>query len=301
MPRPLYVQHHDPRGGNASRRRNAEIQRRVHDVAARHREAIDRRCMSLGVTPSPLSPLTDWEPLPTANAVIDVVAEAAADRGIPLVSVVVPTYRRPKLLERPLASILGQSYRNLEVLVIGDSCPSVDELIASVDDHRVRHWNLATHQADSGAGPRNYALKTMARGTLVAYLDDDNVWREDHLQLLVDLLQSEPTRGFAFASLKMGEEIIICRRPRRMQIDTSALLHRRFLLERFGCWRRPAETDWAHDWELVSRWEGESWAASLEPTVMYSLAQSSRGEQLLDAVKAVAAEERQAALDGSPS
>jgi glycosyltransferase involved in cell wall biosynthesis len=193
IPRPLYVQHHDPRGGNASRRRNAEIQRRVHDVAARHREAIDRRCMSLGVTPSPLSPLTDWESLPTANAVIDVVAEAAADRGIPLVSVVVPTYRRPKLLERPLASILGQSYRNLEVLVIGDSCPSVDELIASVDDHRVRHWNLATHQADPGAGPRNYALKTMARGTLVAYLDDDNVWREDHLQLLVDLLSCNPS------------------------------------------------------------------------------------------------------------
>jgi hypothetical protein len=99
----------------------------------------------------------------------------------------------------------------------------------------------------------------------------------------------------------MGEEIIICRRPRRMQIDTSALLHRRFLLKCFGCWRRPAETDWADDWELVSRWAGESWAASLEPTVMYSLAQSSRGEQLLDAVKAVAAEERQAALDGSPS
>jgi glycosyltransferase involved in cell wall biosynthesis len=300
VPRPLYVQHHDPGGRNASRRRNLEIQDRVETLAARYREAIDRRCVALGAVPSHASPLNGWEPLPVANAVIDVIAEAAADRGTPLVSVVVPTYRRPEVLKRALASINAQTYRNLEVLVVGDNCPSVDDVIETTDDHRIRHWNLGSHAGDSGASPRNYALKTLARGSLVAYLDDDNRWRKDHLESLVNLLLAESKPAFAFASLRIGNETITCRRPRHMQIDTNALLHRRFLLERFGYWRGPEETDWgrAHDWELVSRWQDEPWVASLKPTVLYTLERSSRGEQLLAAVRDVAEQERKAARQG---
>jgi glycosyltransferase involved in cell wall biosynthesis len=298
IPRPLYVQHHDPAGRNASRLRNAEIHRRVEEASHRYEQAIDQRCLALGVTPSPPWPLTSWEPIPSANVVIDVIAEAAADRGRPLVSVVIPTYDRPQLLARAIESVLTQSYENLEVLVAGDNCPSIDQVIASIDDRRVRHLNLATHHDDLGASPRNCALKVMARGTLVAYLDDDNRWRGDHLESLVETLLRDSRLAFAFASLNMAEETIICRRPRHLQIDTNALLHRRFLLERFGYWRGPTETAWAqaHDWELVSRWEHEPWAASLKPTVFYTLEQSSRGQQLLAAVRAVADQERNAAM-----
>jgi glycosyltransferase involved in cell wall biosynthesis len=294
VPRPLYVQHHDVAGGNASRRRNPEIQRRVAEIAARYEQAIDRRCLSLGVTASPPAPLTGWKPLACASVTLDVVAEAAADRGCPLVSVVVPTYRRPELLRRALASISEQTYDNLEILVVGDDCPDVDAVIESLADSRIRHSNLRAHAADSGASPRNYALKTMARGTLVAYLDDDNRWRRDHLESLVDVLQSEPAPSFAFASLQIDGEAVICRTPRRMQIDTSALLHRRSLLDRFGYWRGAAETDWAHDWELVSRWAQEPWKATLEPTVTYTVEQSQRGARLRDAIRAVAEDERSA-------
>jgi glycosyltransferase involved in cell wall biosynthesis len=297
IPRPLYVQHHDVEGGNTSRRHNPEIQRRVAEIAARYERAIDRRCLWLGVTPSPPAPLTGWEPIRCANATLDVVAEAAAERGQPLVSVVVPTYRRPELLRRALGSIVEQTYDNLEVLVVGDNCPDLDSVIDSLHDGRIRHWNLPVHTADSGASPRNYALKTMARGTLVAYLDDDNRWRRDHLESLVDTLLSEPGQAFTFVSLEIDGEPVICRSPRRMQIDTSAILHRRFLLERFGYWRGAAETDWAHDWELVSRWAGEPCGASLEPTVAYTVERSPRGERLRDAIRAVAEDERQAALN----
>jgi glycosyltransferase involved in cell wall biosynthesis len=294
IPRPLYVQHHDPGGRNASRRRNAEIQSHVTELAARYQTAIDRRCLSLGVLPSPGSPLTGWEPLTAGSATIDVIAEAAADRGRPLVSVVVPTYRRPEPLKRALASIEAQTYENLEVLVVGDDCPNVDEVIQAIGDPRVRHWNLPSHAGDSGASPRNYALKSMARGTLVAYLDDDNQWREDHLESLVNLLLSDAGNAFAFSSLKIGQETVICRQPCHMQIDTSALVHHRFLLERFGYWRGARETNWAHDWELVSRWETEPWAASLKPTVFYTVEQSARRDQLLAALRDVAERARRA-------
>jgi Glycosyl transferase family 2 len=175
------------------------------------------------------------------------------------------------------------------VLVVGDACPFVDEVVGTFDDPRVRHWNLAEHAGDLGATPRNYALKTVARGTLIAYLDDDNQWTPDHLASLVGLLVADPTAAFA------------CRRPRRFQIDTSALLHRRHLLDRFGYWRPPSDVDYAHDWELVSRWDGEPWVASLKPTLSYTLETSHQDHRAVQSMKAIAEDERRAALSARPA
>jgi glycosyltransferase involved in cell wall biosynthesis len=285
IPRPLYVQHHDSRGTTASRIFNADIQERVGATAARYRGSLDRRCDRLGLTPSGDSPLTGWRPVRSASPRLDVVAEADAARGTPLVSVIVPTYRRPDLLRQALESILDQTYSNLEVLVVGDACPESDGVIASIDEPRVRHVNLGRHHGDSGAAPRNHALKTMARGTLVAYLDDDNRWLPEHLESLVERLLAKPGASYAFSSFDIGETIV-CRTPRRFQIDTSALLHRRSLLDRHGYWRPAAETDWAHDWELVSRWRDEPYVASLRPTLRYSLETSTGGRRALPAIRA---------------
>jgi glycosyltransferase involved in cell wall biosynthesis len=300
IPRPLYVQHHRADGATASRRRNADIQRLVAQESERHQDALDRRCRSLGLHPwhAAIPPWAGSQPLHVANPVVDVMADAAAGLGIPLVSVVMPTYRRPALLERAIRSVLAQSHTNVEVLVVGDHCPSVDDVVARIADGRVRHWNLAARSNDGGTTPRNYALKAMARGTLAAYLDDDNVWRHDHLETLVRLFTTDSRLAFAFSSFEIGGDEIVCRRPRRFQIDTSALLHRRSLLERHGYWRPPADVGFAHDWELVSRWENEPWAASLQATVIYNLETSSQDAATVRHIRQVADEEAQAATRG---
>jgi glycosyltransferase involved in cell wall biosynthesis len=295
IPRPLYVQHHKPGGGSASRSLNGEIQEIVRQTAVRYEDELDRRCLALGLTPRESPAWPGPEPVLAGNATVDVLAEAAADLGAPLVSVVIPTYRRPELLERAVESVLEQTYPNFEVLVVGDCCPLAGEVVRGLADHRLRYWNLERHSGDSGATPRNYALKAMARGTLVAYLDDDNRWRSDHLESLVGPLVDDPAATFAFGSFELAGETIVCRRPRRFQIDTSALVHRRFLLERFGYWRPPSGTGWAHDWELVSRWEDEPWVATLEPTLHYSFDPERHGRAVLEAIKAAAEEERVAA------
>jgi GT2 family glycosyltransferase len=296
IPRPLYVQHHSPDETNASRVRNADIQELVAREAARYEHALSRRCLALGLTPAsqPFS-WTDASPVRAASLVVDVAGEAATDAGTPLVSVVMPTWRRAASLERALKSVLGQAYANLEVLVVGDKCEVVDEVVAGIDDPRVRHWNLPEHHGDLGTSPRNYALKAMARGPLIAYLDDDNEWRPDHLESLVALLGAEPEATFAFSSFEVDGEPITCRRPRCYQIDTSALLHKRFLLERFGYWRPPDVAGYAHDWDLVSRWETEPWVASLQPTVSYRLHGSGR-HGVLALIRDVAEEERRLAV-----
>jgi glycosyltransferase involved in cell wall biosynthesis len=291
IPRPLYTQHHDPGGANTSRRRNPEIQERVAEVSARHERAIDERCLSLGAIPNAPSPSTCAERIHAASVLIDPIADEAAARGEPLVSVVMPTYARPEPLARAVESALAQTYPNLELLVVGDGCPEIDAVAGAFDDPRIRSWNLDQHHDDHGAAPRNHALKTMARGTLIAYLDDDNTWLPNHLGSLVELLTAEPARAFAFSSYETLGEQITCRRPRRFQIDTSALLHRRELLDRYGYWSPDAETGWAHDWELVSRWEDESWAASLLPTLRYTLADDDRGRAVLRAMRETASAE----------
>ena len=296
IPRPLYIQHHGTRGESISRRRNGEIQRRIGQLAEVYQAPLDRRCLSLGLMPATTPLGCTSPPLAVGNARIDVIAEAAADLGTPLISVVMPTYGRPELLAQAIDSVLRQSYPNLELLVVGDRCPSVDRVVAAIDDPRLRHWNLARHYGDSGATPRNYALTAMARGTLIAYLDDDNVWRGDHLESLVGLLIAEPAAAFAFSSFELGGETIVCRRPRRYQIDTSALLHRRFLLDRFGYWVSNAEAGGAHDWDLVSRWDGEPWMASHRPTLLYRYEPARHHPNLIRIIKGVADEERRAAL-----
>lgn len=136
----------------------------------------------------------------------------------------------------------------------------------------------------------------MARGTLIAYRDDDNWWDPGHLASLVGLLVRDPLTSFAFSSFTVAGETIECRRSRRYQIDTSALLHRRFLPERYGFWRSPSDVDWAHDWEFVSRWVDEPWQASLQPTSHYTLETSHQDLAAVRVMKAVAEEERLAAL-----
>ena len=60
------------------------------------------------------------------------------------------------------------------------------------------------------------------------------------------------------------------------------------LTDVFGGWKPPALAGYWHDWELVSRWEGEPWAASLRPTAHYDNRQRT---DILDAIRAVAREE----------
>jgi hypothetical protein len=67
--------------------------------------------------------------------------EAAFTENEPLVSVVIPTYSRFELLrDRSLPAILGQNYRNIEVIVSGDhAVPEIEQVVRECDDPRVRY------------------------------------------------------------------------------------------------------------------------------------------------------------------
>ncbi|HEX2232742.1 MAG TPA: glycosyltransferase [Thermoleophilaceae bacterium] len=127
--------------------------------------------------------------------------ELAFSEEEPLVSVAIATYDRPRLLrERVLPSVLGQTYRNLDVIVVGDhAAEEVAEAVAAFDDPRLRYRNL-TQRIVVGDDPerhwyvastmaRNEAFR-MARGRWLVSFDDDDLMYPDHVRTLLDEARS---------------------------------------------------------------------------------------------------------------
>jgi glycosyltransferase involved in cell wall biosynthesis len=108
-----------------------------------------------------------------------------------LISVVMPVWNRSATLPAAIESVLNQSYRNLELIVVDDG--SEDESVSIAEtfarlDTRVRPIILQTHIGVSAA--RNVALEQIS-GDFVAYLDSDNSWLPHFLAASVALFQLE--------------------------------------------------------------------------------------------------------------
>jgi putative methyltransferase (TIGR04325 family) len=139
--------------------------------------------------------------------------EPAFTEAEPLVSVVIPTYDNHHLLEeRSIPSILAQTYQNFEVVVVGDAAPA--EARAAVEkfrDPRISFHNRpyrGPYPEDprarwlvAGVPPYNDAAR-VARGAWIAPLDDDDAFRPDHLQRLLQAAQ-ENRWELAYGELEM--------------------------------------------------------------------------------------------------
>lgn len=96
----------------------------------------------------------------------------------PLVSVVVPTYRRPEKLARAVDSILEQRYEQWELIVVNDA-PDEDVAHVLPDDDRITYLH---HEENRGApAARNTGIEA-ATGEFVALLDDDDAWKPAKLE-----------------------------------------------------------------------------------------------------------------------
>jgi Glycosyl transferase family 2 len=127
---------------------------------------------------------------------------AAYSEARPLVSVVIPTYDNyEQLRDRSLPSALGQTYSNIEVVIVGDCAPPETEaVIAAFNDSRISYHNFNRrgpypeqttglwHVA--GVPPRNEAVYR-ARGLWIAHLDDDDHFRPDHVERLLEAAVQE--------------------------------------------------------------------------------------------------------------
>src|SRR5262245_25869062 len=103
----------------------------------------------------------------------------------PLVSVVIPTYNRADLVGRAIDSVLGQTYSNIEVIVVEDSSTADTQARLSRYGNRIQ---VLTQKNSGPSVARNHGIAA-ARGEIIAFLDSDDYWLSTKLARQVDLLE----------------------------------------------------------------------------------------------------------------
>ncbi|HEX5034971.1 MAG TPA: glycosyltransferase family A protein, partial [bacterium] len=102
----------------------------------------------------------------------------------PRISVIIPVYNGEAFLTEAIESVLAQSYPNLEILVIDDGSTDRSlELAKSFSGLR------CLHQPNSGIAAARNAGIAAAAGSVLAFLDADDAWSDDHFEVLLPFLE----------------------------------------------------------------------------------------------------------------
>lgn len=121
---------------------------------------------------------------------------------MPLVSVIIPTYNRSGLVREAINSVLSQTVKDVEVIVVDDgSTDDTKSVVAAMGERRVRYFNTPN---GGPAKARNYGLDR-AGGDYVAFLDSDDLWPPDYLQRMTDSLLQNTQYGAAYSSIEKSD------------------------------------------------------------------------------------------------
>ncbi len=108
----------------------------------------------------------------------------------PSVSVIIPFYNREHLIARAVDSVLAQTFKDFELIVIDDgSADNGPEVVRQYDDQRIK---IVSQQNAGPSSARNKGI-SIAKGQWIAFLDSDDKWLEDKLQKQMELLQETPS------------------------------------------------------------------------------------------------------------
>ncbi len=113
---------------------------------------------------------------------------------MPSISVIIPTYNRGYIITEAVESVLAQTYKDLEIIVVDDgSADNTREVLKPYRD-RIRYF----YQANKGvAAARNKGIEE-AEGKFIAFLDSDDLWLPEKLELQKELFDNRPELGLVY-------------------------------------------------------------------------------------------------------
>ena len=114
-----------------------------------------------------------------------------------MVTAIITTHNRKDLLERAILSVLNQTYKDIELIVVSDgSTDGTDEFMQKYEsDKRVRY--ISYYPGRGGNYARNTGIKT-AKGEYVAFLDDDDEWLPTKIEKQVVKIESDSSIGLVY-------------------------------------------------------------------------------------------------------
>ena len=114
-----------------------------------------------------------------------------------LVSVVIPNYNNGQYLAEAISSAISQTYKNLEIIVIDDGSTDDSNEILESFGSKIR---LIKQENRGAASARNQGIRS-AKGDYIAFLDSDDIWKPNKIELQVAKIQSG-IYGFVYCSLQ---------------------------------------------------------------------------------------------------
>src|SRR5437870_4358399 len=115
-----------------------------------------------------------------------------------LVTTIIPVYNRAAMLREAVASVLAQTYRPIEILVIDDGStddtPRVVDELAQMHPQEIR----VIHQGNTGAGLAREAGRQTARGEFIQHLDSDDLLLSQKFEKQVEGLREHPECGVSY-------------------------------------------------------------------------------------------------------
>lgn len=193
-----------------------------------------------------------------------------------LVAVVMPTYRRPELLREAVASALAQTVTDLRLIVVDDGAGLPDDLPT---DDRLTAVSLARNTGVLGL-VRNVGMR-LTRSRYIAFLDDDNTWYPNHLEVALDALGNGDS-SLVYTAVERrtadGEILDVLSTPFDLTtfrdssgyLDANSIVVRRDRAVHFSRLPRVRATLPKEDWEFVNRIAGKHTVAHVPTaTVRY--------------------------------
>lgn len=114
----------------------------------------------------------------------------------PLISVIIPAFNSEKTIQQTIDSVLNQTWRNLELIVINDgSQDSTLDIVARIKDPRLK---VLSYSNAGVSVSRNRGI-SQAEGEFISFLDADDLWTKDKLEAQLKALQENPQAAVAYS------------------------------------------------------------------------------------------------------
>ena len=123
-----------------------------------------------------------------------------------LVSVITPTYNSEKFIGETIESVIGQTYKNWEMIVVDDGSTDKTESIVQFymsKDTRIKYLPLG-YNSGKPAVPRNHGIKH-SQGDYIAFLDSDDLWLPEKLEKQIKLFQISNETAMVYTRYKTIE------------------------------------------------------------------------------------------------
>lgn len=185
-----------------------------------------------------------------------------------LVTTIIPVHNRPAMLREAARSVLDQTHRPIEVIIVDDG--STDETGRVADELSAAHAEVRViHKTNGGPGLAREAGRLVARGEFIQYLDSDDLLLPRKFEVQVAALRRDETAGVAYGWTRDRQRGNAEREPSKRTGEhletmfpamledrwwsTNNPLYRREVIDRAGPWTAlRIEEDWEYDCRIAA-------------------------------------------------